>query len=96
MTIDFEMLKFIGKQSVIFLSIILVYILFVKPKDSQIDKLISNNEKIIRENSTQLVKVAATMEKVSSELTNLNENQMKLKDGQDDLWKEIVKIKNNK
>lgn len=96
MTIDYDMLKFIGKQSVIFISIILVYFLFVMPKDKQIDKLISNNEKIIKENSTELAKVASTMEKVSSELTNLNENQMKLKDGQDDLWKEIVKIKNQK
>lgn len=93
MTLDFETLKFVGKQSVIFLSIILVYLLFVLPKDKMINKLIHNNEKVINENSKELSRVASTMEKVSTELTHLNKNQMKLKDGQDDLWKEIVKIK---
>lgn len=71
------------------------------------NKLIKNNETLIKENSKELSKMANTMEKVSTELTRLNENQVKsstelstlnenqvkLKDGQDDLWKEIIEIK---
>lgn len=83
----------IGKESIVFVAIILVYALFVKPKDVQIQELMESNRQIVAENSEQLSNISDTMEKISTELMNINDTQHKLKDGQDELWKEIILIK---
>lgn len=97
---EVELFQLFGKESITFIAIILVWYLFVKPKDVQLDKkdhqldeLLDNNRKIVSENSETLADISETMEKISSELTTLNVNQSKLKDGQDDLWREIVQLK---
>ncbi|MFR7272436.1 hypothetical protein ACLVL5_06030 [Streptococcus pneumoniae] len=98
-----EFIQMIGKESIVFVAIFVVYFLFVKPKDEhlerkdkQIGELMDLNRQIVDENSETLADISGTMERISSELTSLNENQVKLKDGQDDLWKEIIQIKTNK
>lgn len=97
---ELELFNTLGKESIIFLSIILVWYLFVKPKDVQLEKkdtqiteLVETNRVIVRENSEQLGKISITMDKISTELITLNANQNELKDGQDDLWKEVVQLK---
>lgn len=40
-----------------------------------------------------LVELTGTMKEISSELSALGVNQEKLKDGQEELWKEIVQLK---
>ncbi|MFR7304021.1 hypothetical protein ACLVL3_05245 [Streptococcus pneumoniae] len=100
---EMEFIQMIGKESIVFVAIFVVYFLFVKPKDEhlerkdkQIGELMDLNRQIVDENSETLADISGTMERISSELTSLNENQVKLKDGQDDLWKEIIQIKTNK
>ncbi|WP_353856791.1 hypothetical protein [Bacillus sp. Bos-x628] len=97
---ELEFLQMISKESIVFVAIFVVYALFVKPKDEhierkdmQISELMDLNRQIVDENSETLADISETMERISSELTSLNENQVKLKDGQDDLWKEIILIK---
>lgn len=97
---EVELLDMFGKESITFVAIILVWFLFVKPKDAQIDRkdtqiteLVETNRVIVKENSEQLGKISGTMERISTELIALNENQTQLKDGQDDLWKEVVQLK---
>jgi len=90
---EIELFQMIGKESIVFVAIILVYALFVKPKDVQIQELMESNRLIVSENSEQLSNISDTMEKISTELMNINDTQHKLKDGQDELWKEIILIK---
>lgn len=97
---ELELFNLIGKESIVFVAIILIWLLFVKPKDiqlekkdSQITELVETNRLIVRENSEQLTKVSNTMERISTELITLNANQAELKNGQDDLWKEVVQLK---
>lgn len=90
---ELEFFQMVGKESIVFVAIILVYFLFVKPKDIQIQELMESNRQIVSENSEQLANISDTMEKISTELMNINDSQMKLKDGQDELWKEIILIK---
>ncbi|MDF3555491.1 hypothetical protein LAV92_27885 [Bacillus cereus] len=97
---ELELFNTFGKESIIFVAIILIWLLFVKPKDIQIEKkdaqileLLESNRLVVTENSETLANISDTMKEISGELTNLNENQVKLKDGQDELWKEIIMIK---
>ncbi|MDR7207608.1 hypothetical protein [Priestia megaterium] len=97
---EMELFQMFGKEGVTFLAIILVYVLFVRPKDMQMDKkdaqiteLVETNRLIVAENSEQLGNISSTLEKISTEMTSLSENQKKLNDGQDELWKEIVYLK---
>lgn len=97
---ELELFEMLGKESIVFVAIILVWFLFVKPKDiqierkdSQITELVETNRVIVKENSEQLGKISDTMDRISYELINLNANQTELKDGQDDLWKEVVQLK---
>lgn len=90
---EMEFLQMIGKESVVFVAIFVVYYLFVRPKDSQINELLETNKQVVQENSETLADISATMEKISCELTNLNDNQVKLKEGQDELWREIIFLK---
>lgn len=97
---EVELFNMLGKESIVFVAIILVWYLFVRPKDTQIEikdkhitELVETNRTIVRENSEQLSKISGTMEKISTELTTLNDNQHELKDGQDDLWREVVRLK---
>jgi len=100
---EVEFLATFGKEIVSIATIIVVYFLFIKPKDMQIEKkdeqieeLVETNRFIVSENSAQLGKISHTMDKISSEIGNLSENQKKLNDGQDDLWKEIVRLKGDR
>ena len=97
---ELDLFNLLGKESIVFVAIILVWLLFVKPKDVQIDKkdgqiteLVETNRVIVKENSEQLGKISETMDKISTELITLNENQHELKSGQDDLWREVVRLK---
>ncbi|WP_324658916.1 hypothetical protein [Bacillus cereus] len=97
---ELELFNMVGKESIVFVAIILIWLLFVKPKDVQLEKkdgqiqeLLESNRLVVTENSETLGNIAETMKGISSELTNLNENQVKLKDGQDELWREIIMIK---
>lgn len=83
----------IGKESIVFVAIFVIYYLFVRPKDTQINELLDTNKQVVQENSETLADISATMEKISCELTNLNDNQVKLKEGQDELWREIIFLK---
>lgn len=100
---EIELFQMLGKESIVFVAIILVYLLFVRPKDTQLEKkdtqiteLVESNRLIVQENSAELGKIAHTMDRISYELINLNRNQDVLKDGQDDLWREVVQLKNKK
>lgn len=90
---ELDLFNTFGKESIVFLAIILIWFLFVKPKDEQIKELLESNRLVVSENSETLASISDTMKEISGELTNLNENQVKLKDGQDELWKEIIMIK---
>ncbi|MDA1509655.1 hypothetical protein ORN01_25040 [Bacillus cereus] len=90
---ELELFNTFGKESIVFVAIILIWFLFVKPKDEQIKELLESNRLVVSENSETLANISDTMKEISGELTNLNENQVKLKDGQDELWKEIIMIK---
>mgnify|MGYP001085953200 CR=1 FL=1 len=90
---ELELFNMVGKESIVFVAIILIWFLFVKPKDEQIKELLESNRLVVSENSETLASISDTMKEISGELTNLNENQVKLKDGQDELWKEIIMIK---
>ncbi|MGE7976683.1 hypothetical protein ACQKOK_28280 [Bacillus cereus] len=90
---ELELFNTFGKESIVFVAIILIWFLFVKPKDEQIKELLESNRLVVSENSETLASISDTMKEISGELTNLNENQVKLKDGQDELWKEIIMIK---
>ncbi|HDR3499652.1 TPA: hypothetical protein QCN48_005111 [Bacillus toyonensis] len=90
---ELELFDVVGKESIVFVAIILIWYLFVKPKDEQIKELLESNRLVVSENSETLASISDTMKEISGELTNLNENQVKLKDGQDELWKEIIMIK---
>lgn len=90
---ELELFNTFGKESIVFVAIILIWLLFVKPKDEQIKELLESNRLVVSENSETLASISDTMKEISGELTNLNENQVKLKDGQDELWKEIIMIK---
>lgn len=90
---ELDLLAFFGKEGVTFLSIVLVYFLFVKPKDTHIDALMHSNRQIVKDNGEQLGRISVTMEKISNEMTVLSKNQNALKEGQDELWKEVVRLK---
>ncbi len=90
---ELDLFNMVGKESIVFVAIILIWFLFVKPKDEQIKELLESNRLVVSENSETLANISDTMKEISGELTNLNENQVKLKDGQDELWKEIIMIK---
>ena len=97
---EMELFQMFGKEGVTFLAIILVYFLFVRPKDVQMEKkdahiteLVETNRLIVAENSEQLGNISSTLEKISTEMTSLSDNQKKLNEGQDELWKEIVYLK---
>ncbi|MCU4863104.1 hypothetical protein OB981_24010 [Bacillus cereus] len=90
---ELDLFNLLGKESIVFVAIILIWFLFVKPKDEQIKELLESNRLVVSENSETLASISDTMKEISGELTNLNENQVKLKDGQDELWKEIIMIK---
>jgi hypothetical protein len=93
---ELELLAMFGKEGVTFVSIILVYLLFVKPKDKHIDELMQSNRQIVEDNGVQLGKISGTMEKISTEMVVLAENQTALKNGQDELWREVVRLKGEK
>lgn len=93
---ELELLQFFGKEGVTFLSIILVYLLFVKPKDTHINALMHSNRQIVKDNGEQLGKISVTMDKISTEMQVLAKNQNALKKGQDELWKEVVRLKGEK
>jgi predicted PurR-regulated permease PerM len=90
---EFQLIQFLSKEGVTLVAIVLVYYLFVRPKDEQIKELVESNKQIVKENGEQLENIAETMEKISAELTHLNANQVKLKEGQDELWREIIQLK---
>lgn len=93
---ELELFEMFGKEGVTFLAIILVYVLFVRPKDFQIQELVDANKQIVNENSEQLGNISRIMEKIADEMTTLSENQKKLGEGQDELWREIILIKKEK
>ena len=54
---EVEFLQMLGKESIVFVAIFVVYFLFVKPKDiqlekkdNQIDELVNSNRQIVTEN----------------------------------------------
>lgn len=97
---ELDLVQTFGKEGVTIVTIILLYFLFIKPKDIQLDKkdtqiteLVEANKLIVSENSEQLGNISKTLEKVASEMTTLSENQKRLGEGQDELWREIILIK---
>ena len=90
---EFDLLAMFGKESVTFVSLVLVYLLFVKPKDKMIDELVQSNRQIVKDNGEQLGRISATMEQISDEMQVISKSQYQLKQGQDELWKEIVRLK---
>jgi hypothetical protein len=55
-----------------------------------------SNRQIVEDNGVQLGKISGTMEKISTEMVVLAENQTALKNGQDELWREVVRLKGEK
>ncbi|MGY6462289.1 hypothetical protein ACXIUK_23620, partial [Vibrio parahaemolyticus] len=72
---ELELFNTFGKESIVFVAIILIWFLFVKPKDEQIKELLESNRLVVSENSETLANISDTMKEISGELTNLNENQ---------------------
>jgi uncharacterized protein YoxC len=72
-------------------------------KNKQIETLLITNQELAQhtksmaDNVTKLVNdvgsISSTMEKIADEMEVLSTNQAKLKDGQDELWKEVVRLK---
>lgn len=97
---EVELITMFGKEGIALLTVVLIYFLFIKPKDKQvaekdvqITELVETNRVIVKENSEQLGNIAGTLDKVSGELITLNKNQQELKIGQDELWDELVQLK---
>ena len=90
---ELELFEVFGKEATALITVVLIYVLFIKPKDKHITDLVDTNRKMVDENSKQLGHIAETMDKISGEMQTLSKNQNELKEGQNELWKEIVKIK---
>ncbi|MFA2595205.1 hypothetical protein ABR772_25450 [Bacillus cereus] len=72
----------------------------INEQNVQLNSLIEVNkdlaEEVKRSNDQvegTLVELTGTMKEISSELSALGVNQEKLKDGQEELWREIVQLK---
>ncbi|WP_242278592.1 hypothetical protein [Bacillus cereus group sp. BfR-BA-01313] len=72
----------------------------INEQNVQLNTLIEVNkdlaEEVKRSNDQvegTLVELTGTMKEISSELSALGVNQEKLKDGQEELWREIVQLK---
>lgn len=75
-------------------------------KNKQIETLLETNAELAdhsKEMATSVTKlvsdvgsISRTMEKIADEMTILSKNQTELKDGQAELWKEVVRLKGEK
>lgn len=51
-----QLLNYFGTEVIAIVTIIIVYALFVKPKDKQINDLVDNNKQMVNDNSSRWVK----------------------------------------
>lgn len=75
-------------------------------KNKQIETLLVTNSELADHSRTMVGNVSKlvddvgsiskTMEKISEEMTVLSHNQRDLKNGQDELWREVVRLKGEK